>query len=208
MKELAGKVAVVSGAASCIGRALAERLLEEEMEVVIGDLEQSELEQTAHDLGVLAIQTDVTTPETVQALAQAALDQYGTVHVVYGGIQIIDTFVPILRSSGEEHIVTTTSLAAVSTPCRLPHRSATETAVMTATEGLAAKLARADDASIGTTVVCLGSRATNVATIADMIVEAIREDRLWVIPDAELLAPIAERHRASASAAARMIGLA
>ena len=46
MQELTGKVAVVSGAASGIGRALAERLAAESMKVVVADVDMDRLAQT------------------------------------------------------------------------------------------------------------------------------------------------------------------
>jgi NAD(P)-dependent dehydrogenase (short-subunit alcohol dehydrogenase family) len=87
MQQLEGRVAVVTGAASGIGRALARRLGREGMRVVLADVEVPALEAAAAELvaaGVecRAVATDVTRPEAVERLAQATLDCFGAVHVV------------------------------------------------------------------------------------------------------------------------------
>jgi NAD(P)-dependent dehydrogenase (short-subunit alcohol dehydrogenase family) len=87
MERLAGRVAVVTGGASGIGRALAETFGREGMKVVLADLEAGALATTARDLGasgveVLAVETDVTRPEQVDRLAEKTLAAFGTVHVV------------------------------------------------------------------------------------------------------------------------------
>ena len=64
MKSFKGKVAVVTGAASGIGRALAVYCAQKEMKIVLADIEQSALIQTESDLvsegaDVIAVLTDV-----------------------------------------------------------------------------------------------------------------------------------------------------
>ena len=87
MRELSGKVAVVTGAASGMGRAFAQRFAEEGMRVVLADIEAPALEAAVQEMRraeheVIGVRTDVTEFEDVQALAQQALDAYGKVHVV------------------------------------------------------------------------------------------------------------------------------
>lgn len=87
MKELKDKVAVVTGAASGIGLALAERFLEEGMRVVMADIEAAPLEAAAARVDpsgerVLPVPTDVRKPEQIQALADRTLERFGGVHVV------------------------------------------------------------------------------------------------------------------------------
>jgi len=87
MKDFAGKVAVVTGAASGIGRGLAHRFAAAGMKVVLADVEAAALEEAARDIGskgaeTLAVRTDVSKGAEVEALAQATLDRFGGVHVV------------------------------------------------------------------------------------------------------------------------------
>jgi NAD(P)-dependent dehydrogenase (short-subunit alcohol dehydrogenase family) len=89
MEEFAGKVAVVTGAASGIGRALVERFAREGMRVVLADVERAALdaaaEAVADDFGagnVLAVPTDVRDDRAVEALAAATFERFGTAHVV------------------------------------------------------------------------------------------------------------------------------
>ena len=87
MELTAGKVAVVTGAASGIGFALAGRFARAGLDIVLADVEEAALaaaEQQIADLGVktLAVPTDVSDEAAVQALAAASVDRFGAVHVV------------------------------------------------------------------------------------------------------------------------------
>jgi NAD(P)-dependent dehydrogenase (short-subunit alcohol dehydrogenase family) len=87
MKDVKGKVAVVTGAASGIGRGMAESFVDAGMKVVLSDIEQGALELTTRALrasgaDVHAVVTDVSKPEQVEALAAQTLNKYGAVHVL------------------------------------------------------------------------------------------------------------------------------
>jgi len=87
VKELKGKVAVVTGAASGIGRAMADRFAAEGMKVVLADLEEEALRRTEGELkaagaAVAAMRTDVSRSEDVEALAKFTVDTFGAVHLL------------------------------------------------------------------------------------------------------------------------------
>ncbi len=85
--DIAGKVAVVTGAASGIGLALAERFLAGGMKVVLADVERPVLERQVARLAaggaeVLGVPCDVGDAAQVASLRDRALDAFGTVHVL------------------------------------------------------------------------------------------------------------------------------
>jgi len=87
MRELAGRVAVVTGAASGIGAGLARALAAEDMRVVLADIEAAALEQAAAELArdghdVEPVVTDVADWEQVERLAERTVARFGAVHVV------------------------------------------------------------------------------------------------------------------------------
>src|SRR5438105_15207350 len=87
METLRGRVAVVTGAASGIGRAMAEQLAAEGMKLVLADIEAEPLAVAAKEFGaagtdVLSVRTDVSNASSMDALAAAALDRFGVVHLV------------------------------------------------------------------------------------------------------------------------------
>ncbi len=141
--EINGKVAVVTGAASGIGRSLVDALAAEGMKLVLADIEQGALDTAVAELRatgaeVIGVVTDVTSIESVEALADAAFDAYGAVHIlcnnagvgppaakvwettpndwrwtfsvnVFGAANGIQAFVPRMIESGEEGLVINTS---------------------------------------------------------------------------------------------------
>jgi NAD(P)-dependent dehydrogenase (short-subunit alcohol dehydrogenase family) len=87
MKRLRGRVAVVTGGAGGLGRALGERFAREGMRVVLADVQPDPLETTAAELraaglDVIGVPTDVTKFESVAALRDATLQAYDEVHVL------------------------------------------------------------------------------------------------------------------------------
>jgi NADP-dependent 3-hydroxy acid dehydrogenase YdfG len=144
VEELAGRVAVVTGAASGIGRGIAGALAAQGMRIVAADLDGARLAVTGAELrgnGAEVIErvTDVRDGAAVQALAAAALEAYGAVHVIcnnagvwtlgyqwetdladwswvidvnlWGVIHGVRTFVPILLRNAEAAMSSTSHLS-------------------------------------------------------------------------------------------------
>lgn len=87
MGDLAGQVAIVTGAAQGIGRAIAERLRGEGANVVIADLNEDLARETAAAIdpageAALAIKTDVADQAGVDGLIRGTLDRYGRVDIL------------------------------------------------------------------------------------------------------------------------------
>ena len=88
LMELArGNVAVVTGAASGIGFALAERFATAGLNIVLADVQDDAMSAaadkiSAHGVETLSVRTDVSKEAEVQALAAATIERFGAVHLV------------------------------------------------------------------------------------------------------------------------------
>jgi NAD(P)-dependent dehydrogenase (short-subunit alcohol dehydrogenase family) len=87
MDPFAGNVAVVTGAASGIGRAIAQRCADEGMQVVLADIDQHGVDQAAQEIGrtgahVIAVRTDVSDADAVESLAARSFERFGAVHLL------------------------------------------------------------------------------------------------------------------------------
>src|SRR3979411_92509 len=87
MRSLEGRVAVVTGGAGGIGRAMGERFAREGMRVVLADVEHGALDEVvetlrSQSLEVTGVVTDVARYESVEALRDRTLDLYGATHVL------------------------------------------------------------------------------------------------------------------------------
>ncbi len=81
MGALEGKVAVIAGASSGFGEALAQRFRKEGAQVVVAARRLSMLQQLAGPLEALAVQCDITQSESVENLAQATLARFGRIDI-------------------------------------------------------------------------------------------------------------------------------
>ncbi len=96
MGDYAGKTAVVTGAASGIGLALAERFVEEQMHVVLADIEEQALNAAVTKLQerqgrVIGVLTNTMVQESVQNLADRAISEFGNVHVLCNNAGVAST---------------------------------------------------------------------------------------------------------------------
>lgn len=88
MKDFKDKVAVITGAASGIGRGLAEYCLQEKMKIVLADVEEKALllvgaKLKAGGADIISIVTDVSQIEDVQSLARKTIDTFGKVDLLF-----------------------------------------------------------------------------------------------------------------------------
>jgi len=144
MYDLEGKTAVITGAAGGMGLSMATSFANAGMRVVLADIDTERLATAVTGLtsdghAAIGVPTDVSDESQIQALAQAALDEFGAVHVMSNnaGIGIagtveqmtieewkwtldvdlwsviygIRTFLPLLKEQGEGHITATSSMA-------------------------------------------------------------------------------------------------
>ncbi len=188
MESVEGKVAVVTGAASGIGLGLAQRFAQAGMSVVLADIEEEALATAVGDLAdsgaeAIGVRTDVSHAAEVDALRDAAVERFGTVHVVcnnagvagggllwetsledwqwvlgvnlWGVVHGLRSFVPLLREQREGHVVNTASMAGLTSPPFMGVYNASKHAVVTLSETLYAELAM-EQSPVGVSVLCPG----------------------------------------------------
>ena len=88
MQQFRDKVAVITGAASGIGRGIAERCVSEGMRVVLADVDEATLTKAETELKdqggtVLGVRTDVSKRSDVEQLARQAFDAFGQVNLLF-----------------------------------------------------------------------------------------------------------------------------
>jgi short-subunit dehydrogenase len=191
MKELAGKTAVVTGAAGGIGRALALGFAAEGMHLALADIEEAGLERTRRDaaaagVNAAAMRLDVSKAGEVESFAASLRE----VHVVcnnagvsplgaaweysvaewhwilgvnlWGVIHGVRAFAPRLIAQNEGHIVNTASVAGLISPPGMAAYSATKHAVVALSEALCQDL-RERRSAVGVSVLCPAYVPTAIA---------------------------------------------
>ena len=189
MGRFTDSVAVVTGAASGIGYALAEAALKRGARVVIADVRPGPLEEARVRLSakgeVLAVPTDVSSAEQVEALARAAVDRFGKVNLLFNnagvfascvtweasveeydwviGVNLrsvihgIRSFVPRMIAQGDAcHVINTASGAGITVHPGFASYSMTKHAVVALSEALYLDLAAQQVPNIGVTLVMPG----------------------------------------------------
>jgi NAD(P)-dependent dehydrogenase (short-subunit alcohol dehydrogenase family) len=196
MQLEAGQVAVVTGAASGIGLALAEAFADRGLSIALCDVEEKALTQAAHrleqrDVRTLALTVDVKDLDQVRGAARQTVARFGRVDVVcnnagvvaqpramwefshsdwmwvldvnlWGVINGISAFVPLLVEQGHGYVLNTASMAGIATVPFLGPYTATKHAVVGLSESLSAELAQRAP-GVGVTVLCPGLVATRLA---------------------------------------------
>ena len=174
-RELAGKVAIVTGGASGLGRGMVELFVEEGASVVIADIDREGGEALAAQLGSAAVfrHTDVSEASEVQAAVDAAVEQFGGLHVMCNNAGVGGSFKPFLeddfadfdrvmkvnilgvmigtqraarymKQHGGGAIVNTTSIGGINAGAGVMAYRATKAAVIHLTRSTAIELARHD----------------------------------------------------------------
>ncbi len=183
--ELQGKTAVITGGASGIGLATAKRFAAAGVNLVLGDIEEAPLQDALSQLrgdGARAIGVvgDVAQEADVEAMRDAALAEFGAVHVVFnnagvgGGMTIgtpkavwdwvldinlggvingINTFVPLFLEQREGHVVNTASESGLVGSAGSGPYCASKYAVVGLSEALFHELALYDK-NVHVTVLC------------------------------------------------------
>jgi NAD(P)-dependent dehydrogenase (short-subunit alcohol dehydrogenase family) len=191
--ELEGRTAVITGGASGIGLATATQLAKSGVNLVLGDIEESTLAAAVQGLQesgarVLGVRTDVTDEGDIHALRDAALAEFGAVHVVfnnagvasgaaigtptdvwkwvidvdlYGVIYGINAFLPLFLEQNEGHVVNTASLAGLGGAPGMGPYCAAKFAVVGLSESLFHELALSGS-QVGVSVLCPGFVKTRI----------------------------------------------
>jgi NAD(P)-dependent dehydrogenase (short-subunit alcohol dehydrogenase family) len=98
MARLAGKIALITGSGTGIGRATAQKMAAEGARVVVAELNTAAGEQTAQIIAqaggdAIFVRTDVTEPDSIQAAIEKCVQHFGALHVLHnnaGGSTLID----------------------------------------------------------------------------------------------------------------------
>jgi NAD(P)-dependent dehydrogenase (short-subunit alcohol dehydrogenase family) len=186
-----GKIAVITGAASGIGLAVARALADANANVVMADVDPQRLgEAVATVGGALAVATDVSRYESVQSLAEQAIARFGAVDLLFnnagvqragriwnippedfewllhvnlmGAFHGVRAFLPAMIDRGEPaHVVNTASISGVLGFPRIGPYAATKYGIVGLSESLLYDL-REKRAPIGVSVLCPGAVATDL----------------------------------------------
>lgn len=194
--DVNGKTAVVTGGGSGIGRGIVRALAGQGMNIVVADIEQDPMDEVVAELAsrgteAIGVRTDVSKLDQVEALAAAALDRFGAVHVLcnnagvgvsdpvgatsledwrwtididlWGPIHGVHVFLPIMERQGEPaHINSTASMAGLYAGASLGAYNVAKHGVVALMASLERDL-RSRKSPITTSVLCPGPINTNIS---------------------------------------------
>ncbi|HLZ58258.1 MAG TPA: glucose 1-dehydrogenase [Ktedonosporobacter sp.] len=122
-----GQVAIVTGAGQGIGRAIAQRLAEDGMQIVVADLQSAQAEQVASEISrsgrrAVPVAIDVTRADDRQRMMDAALNEFGRLDVLVNNAGIQRVALPLDVSEEHWDIVMNVNAKAVYFCCQLALR--------------------------------------------------------------------------------------
>jgi NAD(P)-dependent dehydrogenase (short-subunit alcohol dehydrogenase family) len=193
MKDLKGRVAAVTGAASGLGRAMALAFAREGMHVALADLDEAGLTATRNAVGgeSFSMRVDVSKGPEVESFAERTAKELGGIHVVcnnagialsapawenseaewqwilgvnlWGVIHGVRAFAPRLIAQNEGHIVNTASVAGLISPPGMAAYCVSKHAVVALSESLHQDL-RGRGSSVGVSVLCPAYVPTGISS--------------------------------------------
>ncbi|MFE7277345.1 SDR family NAD(P)-dependent oxidoreductase [Streptomyces sp. NPDC057623] len=190
INDFRDRVAVVTGGASGIGKALAARLVVEGASVVIADNDEDLATKTAEEIGATPYRVDVSDASAVQELADWTVARFGRVDFVannagvgplapfdeltledfrwvldinlYGVLHGMKAFLPLLKANpAGGHILNTSSMAGLMATHGMSAYSASKYAVVALTEAVRAEL-EGEGSSVGLSVVTPAQVKSNI----------------------------------------------